>query len=175
MNKENAAPDALTLLSADHQTVRRLFQECEELRDKQGQDDLKAELVEQICFELSVHALVEAEIFYPAVRAAIEDDELMDEAEAEHAGAKDLIAQLEAMLPGDEQFNATVTVLSEQVEHHIQTEEGDMFVKARNAGLDMARLGQRIQERKEEFESGFDAAPAPVGAKAGTQPKRDAP
>jgi iron-sulfur cluster repair protein YtfE (RIC family) len=167
MSNAQDKTDAISLLTADHRKVRRLFQEFEELEDEEGQDDLKSELVEQICFELSVHALVEEEIFYPAVRGAIDDDELMDEAQAEHAQVKDLISELEEMTPDDGQFDATVMELSEQVEHHVSEEEGAMFAKAAKAGLDLEALGLQIKERKEAMEEDFSNAPGSEAARGG--------
>jgi hemerythrin superfamily protein len=158
---DELATDAISLLTADHRKVRRLFQQYDELEDEKEQDDLKLELVEQICFELTLHALVEEETFYPAVRAAIDDDDLVDEAEAEHAQVKDLISQLEEMEPDDERFDATVMELSEQVERHVNEEESNMFVKARSAQLDLEDLGRQIMEGRQEMEDEFNNAPAP--------------
>lgn len=166
-NKDAGAADAISLLTADHQKVRRLFEQFEELRSQGGRQDLKSELVEEICFELTLHAMVEEELFYPAVRAAIDDDELMDEAEAEHAGVKDLIKQLEEMEPGDTRLDATVTVLAEQVERHVAEEENNMFIKVRQVQLDIKALGRKIKDRKDEIESDFDAAPEPAQVRGG--------
>jgi hypothetical protein len=94
---------------------------------------------------------VEEEIFYPAVRAAIDDDDLMDEADVEHAGARELIAQLEDMEPGDDHYDAKVTVLGENVDHHVKEEQDEMFPKARKAKLDLAALGAAMLERKREL------------------------
>ncbi|MEC5163641.1 hemerythrin-like domain-containing protein [Janthinobacterium sp. CG_23.3] len=157
----DASVDAISLLTEDHQKVRQMLQQFEELKDDDEQLDLKLELVEQICYELTVHALVEEELFYPAMRAAIDDDDLMDEAEADHAGIKDLVSQLEGMEPDDEDLDATMTVLSEQLERHITLEEEEIFAKAKNAQLDIAALGQQMQDRREEIEADFNGAPAP--------------
>lgn len=167
MNDEQDKTDAISLLTADHRKVRRLFQEFQELEDEEDQDDLKSELVEQICFELTVHALIEEEIFYPAVRAAIDDDELMDEALAEHAEVKDLVGELEEMAPDDDQFDATVMELSEQFEHHVDEEESTMFSKAVKAGLDLDALGLQIKERKEAMEEDFHNAPGSEATRGG--------
>ena len=158
---DELATDAISLLTADHRKVRQLFQQYDELENEKEQDDLKLELVGQICFELTLHALVEEETFYPAVRAAIDDDDLVDEAEAEHAQVKDLISQLEEMEPDDERFDATVMELSEQVERHVSEEESNMFVKARSAQLDLEYLGRQILEGKQEMEDEFNNAPTP--------------
>jgi hemerythrin superfamily protein len=147
----NNETDAIALLTADHKTVKALFKEFEQLKEQEDADEQKARLVEQICNELKVHAKVEEELFYPAVREAIDDDDLMDEADIEHASAKELIAQLEELDPGDDHYDARVTVLSEYIEHHVKEEEGQMFVQARKADMNTAELGKRIAERKEEL------------------------
>jgi hemerythrin superfamily protein len=143
--------DAITLLTADHAKVKKLFKEFESLKEDDGADTDRSALVIQICTELKVHAEIEEEIFYPAVRKAIEDGDLMDEAVVEHAGAKELIAQLEDMSPDDELYDAKVTVLAEQIQHHVKEEEGEMFPKARKAKVDGEALGAQMTERKAEL------------------------
>jgi hemerythrin-like domain-containing protein len=145
--------DAIALLTADHKSVKALFKKFDELMDEEDADEQKAALVEQICNELTIHAQVEEEIFYPAVRQSIEDDDLMDEADVEHASAKDLIGQLEGISPGDDHYDAKVTVLGEYINHHVEEEEGEMFEKARKADVDTAALGAEIAERKAELKS----------------------
>jgi len=160
-NKTNAMPrpiptsseplDAIELLTDDHQKVKSLFEQYENLSDRSLASKRKIAL--QICLELTKHATAEEEIFYPAVRAAISDSEdLVDEATVEHASAKDLIAQIIAMAPGEDLYDAKVKVLSEQIEHHVEEEEGEMFPAARKAKLDMAALGAQISARKEEIQ-----------------------
>ncbi len=143
--------DAVKLLTDDHNKVKKLFKEFEKLTDGDGSTKEKSAIVQQICRELTVHAKVEEEIFYPAVRDSIDDEDLMDEADVEHEGAKFLITQLTAMKPGDEHYDAKVTVLSEYVDHHVKEEQEEMFPKAKKAKVDMAELGERILRRKEEF------------------------
>jgi hypothetical protein len=109
--------DAITLLSADHAEVKELFKEFQDLKEEDGSAEDKFELVTQICHELKIHTEIEEEIFYPAVRKAIDDGDLLDEALIEHSAAKELIAQLEEMSPGDELYDARVIVLGEQIEH----------------------------------------------------------
>jgi len=138
------------LLTADHKTVKGLFQAFDKLKERDDADDQKAELVQQICAELTVHTTIEEEIFYPAVRAAIDDEDLMDEADVEHASAKDLIAQLESASPGDDQYDAKVTVLGEMIDHHVKEEEGEMFPKARKA-IDVDEIGAEMAARKAEL------------------------
>lgn len=140
--------DAIALLTEDHQEVKKMFQQFEKLK----KDDEKGELVRKICAALTVHATVEEEIFYPAVRKAIDDEDLMDEADVEHASAKELIAQLKAASPDDDHYDAKVTVLGEQIDHHVKEEQGEMFPKARKSKIDLAQLGEQIEKRKQELE-----------------------
>jgi hemerythrin superfamily protein len=151
--------DALELLTADHRRIARLFAEFAAL-EAEGSDDAKSTLVARICQELIVHTAVEEEIFYPAVRTKIEDDDLMDEAFVEHAGAKALIAQLQGADPDAEFYDARVTVLGEQIEHHVQEEEGSMFPQAKASGIDLLSLGSDLLKRKAELSS--NAAPFPT-------------
>jgi hypothetical protein len=116
--------------------------------------DRKERLAEQICSELEVHAQLEEEIFYPAVRAAIDADDLMDEATVEHQSAKELIAQIRAMSPDDELYDAKVTVLGEYVKHHVKEEQGEMFPQARRSGVDLKQLAEQMRERKGELTKG---------------------
>jgi hemerythrin superfamily protein len=142
--------DAITMLKEDHDKVKKMFKDFERMHEAE-QDEEAEQLAKQICNELTVHATVEEEIFYPEVRAAIEDDDLMDEAEVEHAGAKDLIAQILGMTSADDKFAAKVTVLGENIDHHVKEEEGEMFPKARKAKLDLAEMGERLMKRKQEL------------------------
>ena len=146
--------DAITLLTEDHKKVKKLFADFAKLAKGDGSDKAKAEVVRQICMELTIHAQAEEEIFYPAVRAAIKDNDLMDEADVEHTGAKSLIAQLvEAMAPAHEHYDATVTVLGEIIDHHVKEEEEKMFPKAKKAKVDTAALGAALTQRKHELQA----------------------
>jgi len=147
---ETDPQDALTLLAEDHEQVRSLFEQYDELgiRAHAG----KQKLALQICEELTRHATIEEDIFYPAVRkAAKASGDLVDEAIVEHAAAKDLIAQLMQMDAGDDLFDAKVRVLGEQVMHHVEEEENEMFPKVRNTKLDLMELGMQLARRKEEI------------------------
>jgi hemerythrin superfamily protein len=150
--------DAIDLLTADHKKVKKLFADFEKLKEE-GSDDEKAAIVEKICNELKIHTELEEEIFYPAVRKAIKDGDLMDEALVEHAGAKELIAQLEGASVDDDLYDAKVTVLGEQIDHHVKEEEAEMFPKAKKANVDTEALGVAMLERKTELmsQSGDDA------------------
>ena len=141
--------DALALLKDDHREVESLFSRFEKAR---GEAE-KGRLGEKICNELDVHARIEEQLFYPAVREAISDDELMNEAEVEHASAKDLIGQIQSMQPDDDLYDAKVTVLGEYINHHVQEEEGEMFPKARRAKVDLAGLAEQLKQRKEQLMS----------------------
>jgi len=144
--------DAIDLLVDDHKKVKKLFKEYEKL-SKQDDIDGKVEVANQICEELTIHTTVEEELFYPAAREAIGDADMVNEAIVEHASAKDLIAQLREMDGDDEMYDAKVTVLCEYIHHHVDEEESEMFPKCRKAKMDLADLGARIAERKEELMS----------------------
>lgn len=146
------AKDAIELLIKDHQVVKNLFEIYEGLSDRAIVT--KKELAETICNELIIHTQIEEEVFYPKIRAAIRDGDLMDEALVEHAAAKNLIAQIQSMNPGDHFYDAKLKVLSEQIEHHVKEEEEEMFPKVRKSGIDLVALGKEMQERKLEIKSG---------------------
>jgi len=150
-SKKSPAPakpqQATALLRADHKRVSDLFAQYEKTRSTAK----KKELVSTICTELGVHAQVEEEIFYPAVKQALKDTELVPEATVEHATLKDLIAQVEGVEPDGEMFDAKIKVLSEYVKHHVKEEHTEMFPKAKQTRLDMYALGARIAERKAEL------------------------
>ncbi len=146
--------DACDLLDADHKAVKKMFKDYEELTGSRARSaaQKKLDLAHQICQELTVHAQVEEEIFYPAVRAAIKESELLDEAEVEHQTCKDLIAQLQSATEADDMFDAKVKVLGEYIDHHVKEERGEMFPKARAARrLDLVALRDEIAARKEEL------------------------
>ena len=157
---ESTNQDAIALLKQDHRTVAELFAQFE----KASGDGRKQKLAQQICLELSVHATIEEEIFYPACEGKVEED-LLKEAYVEHDGAKVLIAEIQA---GDGQrddfFDAKVKVLQEQIEHHVEEEEKRMeglFSQARQAGLDMDALGQQLAQRKAELTETFKSTGIP--------------
>lgn len=146
--KEN---DPIALLEADHRKVEKMFKEFEKKKEKDR--DAAIELVGQILAELTVHTQIEEEIFYPTMRESGGEKmaDLLDEAEVEHASAKDLIAQIASMSPDEELYDAKVTVLGEYVKHHVKEEEGEIFPKAKKAGVDMEELGTMLAERKQEL------------------------
>jgi hemerythrin superfamily protein len=143
--------DATALLKRDHAEVKKLFKEYDKLAEREAEDDQRQALAEQICNLLTVHATIEEEIFYPAAREADVEDDLLDEAEVEHASAKDLIVQIRSMAPGDELYDAKVKVLGEYVGHHVEEEEDEMFPQCRESGMDLAALGDELAARKAEL------------------------
>jgi hypothetical protein len=150
--KTAASPDAIALLTADHKEVKALFKAYQQLVQADGDDEEKQQLALDICAKLSVHATVEEEIFYPAARDVLRDDEdLADEAAVEHASARHLIAQIDAAVPADALYDAKVAVLGEYIDHHVEEEEGEMFPKLRQSGLDLQALGEAMAQRKEEL------------------------
>jgi hemerythrin superfamily protein len=151
--------DAIALLKQDHRTVEELFAQFE----KASGEGRKQKLAKQICLELSVHAKIEEEIFYPACEGKVEE-ELLKEAYVEHDGAKLLIAQILAGEPSDEFYDSKVTVLQEQIEHHVEEEEKrleGLFPQARKAGLDMDALGEQLAARKAELTVEYEASGVP--------------
>ena len=142
--KTAAAKDAIELLRADHKAVSSLFADYEKTRSNAK----KKALVVEICTALSVHAQIEEEILYPAVKAVLKDKLLVPEATIEHGSIKDLIAQLEGLEPDGEMYDAKVKVLSEYVEHHVKEEQTEMFPKANASSMDLVELGARMAARK---------------------------
>ena len=138
--------DAIAMLKADHAKVKALFEQFEGLSDRSKVS--KKKIADQICMELSIHAEVEEQVFYPAVREPVNDDDLMNEAEVEHASAKELIAQIMEMDPGDDLYDAKVKVLSEQIEHHVGEEEDEMFPKVRKSKVDLVALAVEMEAFK---------------------------
>jgi len=149
-----AAKDACDLLDADHRAVRKMFKEYEELTGSRARSaaQKKMDLAHQICHELTVHAQIEEEIFYPALRQAMKDTDLVAEAEVEHGSVKTLIAQIQEMQEADEMFDARVKVLGEYVDHHVKEERNEIFPKARAARkLDLMAMREELETRKEEL------------------------
>ncbi len=152
--------DAIALLKQDHREVEDLFARFE----KASGDAQKRELAERICLELSVHAKIEEEIFYPACEGKVEED-LLKESYVEHDGAKMLVAEILAGSPEDGFYDSKVKVLQEQVEHHVEEEEKrveGLFSQARKAELDMDALGEQLAARKAELTSEYKASGIPT-------------
>jgi hemerythrin superfamily protein len=146
-----AAKDALQLLMADHREVKAMFQQYQKLADAGGQADERMLLASQICVALTVHAQVEEELLYPASRKVLKDDDIVDEAYVEHAGAKNLIAQIRTMTSDEPLYDAKVKVLGEYIDHHVKEEESEYFPKLRKTSLDLAAMGARIAARKDQL------------------------
>ena len=151
--------DATQLLTQDHREVEALFAKFE----KATGDGAKEKLARQICTELKIHTMIEEELFYPALRGKISDDDL-DEAMVEHDGAKVLVNDIEAAEPDDQYYDAKVKVLQEEIDHHVQEEEKretGLFSQARKADLDMDALGEQLAARKQELTERFKAEGLP--------------
>ena len=143
-NNSSKVQDAIALLRADHKLVSALFTEYENA----SSTSKKKMLVSQICTELSVHAQVEEEIFYPAVKQALKDKVIIPEALVEHATLKELIGQVQGIEPDGEMFDAKLKVLSEYVKHHVKEEQNEMFPQAKSTNLNLVELGSKIAARK---------------------------
>jgi len=146
--------NAIELLKHDHREVEEYFEEYEDLED----DAEKAELSAKICQALKVHAQIEEEIFYPAAREATRDEDLLDEALVEHAGAKRLIEEIESMEVGDDLYDAKIRVLGEQIKHHVKEEEEELFPEAERSDMDLKAVGKDLEARKMELMAGMGAA-----------------
>jgi len=145
-----ARDEILEMLMEDHRRAKRAFRDGEKMKEEEDTDSLE-QLVQQTCAELTVHATLEEELFYPALRGEIKEEELLDEAEVEHASAKALIAELEAMDCSDPKFSATFKVLGEYIKHHIKEEEGEMFGQLSRTGVQWEALQQEMQQRRAEL------------------------
>jgi hemerythrin-like domain-containing protein len=139
--------NALQVLMDDHDYVKQCYRAFEKLDPEEDGDEVQA-LVKQVCAALKLHIRLEEEIFYPAARKALKDEDLLEEAEVEHDSAKTLIRQLERMKPGNPKYAATFTVLCEYVAHHVKEEEEEMFPKLRRARIDLRGLGKKLMARK---------------------------
>jgi hemerythrin superfamily protein len=140
--------DAIELLTADHREVEQLFAHYEKLA-RQGEDDQKMLVAAQICASLEVHARIEEEVFYPASRQALKDQDAVDEAVVEHAGAKKLISEIEGMSSAEPLYDAKVKVLSEYIKHHVREEETTLFPMVRKTSIDLQEVGRRLADRKQ--------------------------
>lgn len=146
MEGQSAPSDAIALLEQDHREVEAMFEKFEKLESKAE----KAQLAAKICLALTVHTMIEEEILYPPAHKKIEHD-LVDEALVEHNGAKQLIAEIEAMKPSEHLYDAKVKVLSEYIKHHVKEEQDEMFPQLRSSGIDLEDLGEQLLQRKTEL------------------------
>ena len=143
--------EAISQLTADHARVKKMFKQYDRLAKADAGDSEKQQLAAMICAELTAHATAEEELFYPAARSVLDEPDLIDEADVEHASAKDLIAQIEGSSPSDDHYDAKVKVLGEYINHHVEEEEGEMFPKVRKAKLETVALGEQIAQRKAQI------------------------
>jgi len=151
--RQTRSTNALDLLKTDHATVKKLFKQFEKFKKSEDADGM-LETARAICNALHVHAQIEEEIFYPALREAGGADDALGEANVEHSHVKELVSQLDQAAPADDLFAARVKVLSEYVQHHVDEEESTLFSKARKARVDLDALGEQLAARKDELEAG---------------------
>ena len=151
LQQERPSGDATELLEQDHREVESMFEEFEGLDD----DSEKQELARKICTALTVHAEVEESVFYPRARKAIDETDLLDEAQVEHNSAKLLIAEILSMRPRDKLFDAKVKVLGEYIKHHVQEEENELFPKLRDSEMDLDAVGKKMMQQKMNIVSGL--------------------
>lgn len=150
-------PDAIDLLDADHLAVHAMFQSYRALVRKNAPALQRRALAEEICMELTIHARLEEELFYPAVRDALADDDLVDESEDQHGSQREFVAQILAAAPDDELYDARVAVLAEYVERHVRQEREQVFNRALASRLDLKSLARALATRKEELRAVSDA------------------
>ena len=144
-------PDTVDVLTADHDTIRRLFDAFKLMGEQAACDSERGAMVTRICQAFGIHIQLESELFYPAVRAATEEAALMDRADAAQLATKELIAELMAMNPHDAGYDGKVTELSTALARHAQQQEGEVFPLARAAGVDLVALRAHLEERQHEL------------------------
>jgi hemerythrin superfamily protein len=149
--------NAVDLLDADHKLVQSMFLEYDALCEEGASDEVRQTLAERICREIAIHAQIEEEIFYPAVREALDDDELIEEALEEHAEAKELIAHIHAMEPSSDDYDATVKALAEAIDEHVVQEREEIFEQAKFAPLDLRGLAAPLQLRKQQLKAATES------------------
>ena len=147
----SGAPDAVALRVADHLEVRALFDQYEKLVTEGAVGETRRALAQDICVRLTVDITAEEELFYPAARAAIGEQDVLCEATAMHRRARYLIADIVDMAPADPMLDESVKVLNERVDRHMVEEEGRLFARLRAAGSDLDVLGSRMAARKSEL------------------------
>lgn len=151
------SPDAIDLLDADHLSVHALFESYRELVRTRADALQRRALAEEICMELTIHARLEEELFYPAVRECLRDDDLLDESEEQHGSQREFIAQILAGSPEDELYDARVAVLAEYVERHVRQEREQVFNRVLASRLDLQSLARSLTIRKEELRAVSEA------------------
>ena len=167
--------DAIELLKEHHRAVEKIFKQFEKLHEDHADAESKRALVERACAALTVHTRIEEEIFYPAVRAILRDEIIAEEALVEHSTAKDLIASLERLEPGEPFYDATFKVLAEYVKRHVKEEETQIFPQVRMAKLNRKVLGTQMKQRKDELEDEdglIEAGPVPESGERNARASR---
>ncbi len=164
-SRRRTAKTALDVLKSDHAEVTRLFKQFERFAKSDDSEGMQ-QVAQAACKALGIHAEIEEMIFYPALRGAADADAPLDEADVEHSHIKELVAQLESSQPGDELYEARMTVLSEYVQHHVKEEESTLFAKARKADCDLVALGEQLLARKAELGGGEAVDIAALSARA---------
>ena len=168
----NARNEVLETLKEDHKRVKKAYRDFTKLDVEEDPERCEA-LVRQVLADLQVHATLEEELLYPAARDAINEPDLIDEAEVEHESAKALIAQLNSMDVDDDKFAARFTVLCEYVMHHVKEEEGELFQQLQSARLDWETIAREMRERRAELlPAESEALLAEGESEAGAQMKR---
>ena len=171
--RRTKSTNILELLKSDHATATKLFKQFEKFKKSEDAEGM-LEAARAVCNALRVHAQVEEEIFYSALREAGGAEDALDEANVEHSHLKELVSQLDASEPADDLFAARLKVLSEYVQHHVDEEESTIFSKARKAGLDLEALGAQFAERKSELEAGQPPVEmALLAARSRSAPRRN--
>lgn len=160
-SKAADAKDAIALLSEHHRKIEQMFEEFEDLEDPSNKEDH----VRKLCNELIIHTTIEEELFYPALRGQVENEDDLDEAFVEHDGAKVLLAELMISGPDHDFYDAKVRVLGEEIRHHIQEEEDTadgIFAQAKESGVDLKEIGRAMQSRKSELQAQIEASGPPM-------------
>jgi hemerythrin superfamily protein len=155
--KRKNTPDAVDLLDADHLSIHAMFEQYRTLVRSKAPALSRRTLAEDLCMELTIHAKLEEELFYPAVRDALQDEDLVDESEDQHGSMRELVGQILAGRPEDELYDAKVAVLAEYVERHVRQEREQVFNRVLASGLDLHSLARTLVRRKEELRSVSDA------------------
>jgi len=142
-------PNATQMIRQDHKKVEGLFKKFQQTKGAQA----KRRLAETAMAELEVHAALEEEIFYPAVKKEVDDGSMVQEALEEHQTVKQLISELKGMDEVDEEFESQFSQLVENVQHHVEEEENEMLPKVEESELDLNSLGQQMSQRKQEMQN----------------------
>ena len=165
-SKNPPKQNAIELLKQDHDRVKELFTEFKRFQESkaEGAEEMKQALMDAVCEELTIHAQVEEELFYPAVCEALPDEkDLVNEALVEHAGAKELIAKIQEGSAEEEMTCAQFLVLGEQIDHHVEEEESELFPKVRKSDMNLETIGKEISARKAELMAQMQGAMPPSG------------